>query len=399
MTSPTRVRFAPSPTGVLHVGSARTALLNWLFAHNPAAGEAAGLLLRIDDTDRERSEERFEKSILADLRWLGILWDDGPVHQSDRFARYAEVLAELPTSSVDGAYSFAGRVIARADGSPLYHLATAIDDIDDRITHVLRGRDHTSNTELQTEIIRAIGAEPPVYIHAPLLVFEGGAKVSKRTQDADGPATVESLRTQGILASALCNALALSLADFGTDEVMLTLDEIARRFDLKKMHSADSQFDEDKLLWINGQHIRALDDRDLITELAGRGVADPSPAVVRAARTGGATLDECARVARDLIDPPEPDESAARRISAPTTAAAMAVLDELVAEWPVPLDDAEKVFAQLKTELRSRDLKLGDAVRGLRALLTGRTDGVEFPLILATATEAGLGKARARLGA
>ena len=169
-----RVRFAPSPTGTLHLGSARTALLNWLFARS----SGGSMLLRIDDTDAARSDASLVEGVLEDLRWLGLDWDDGPVFQSDRAARYAEALAELPVSRVDDAYVFEGRVIARADGSALYHLATAVDDVDDAITHVLRGRDHLSNTELQRAIIRALGAEPPEYVHAPLLLGADGAKIS-----------------------------------------------------------------------------------------------------------------------------------------------------------------------------------------------------------------------------
>jgi glutamyl/glutaminyl-tRNA synthetase len=394
--SSVRARFAPSPTGALHVGSARTALLNWLFVRS-AGGR---LLLRFDDTDAGRSELELEPAIIADLKWLGLDWDDGPVRQSSRIARYEEVLAELPVARRDGAYEFEGRVIARADGSPLYHLATAVDDVDDAISHVLRGRDHLTNTELQVAIIRAMGAEPPEYVHAPLLVFAGGAKVSKRhSTDEVGAVTVAGLRAAGHPAAAVCNALALSLADFGEDEVMLSPREIAERFDLGRLHSADSRFDEQKLRWISGRHIRAMETGQFTGFLAEFGGGSLPEAAVEAARTDGDTFVECAAVGRALVDPPEPDIDAELAIAAPETARALAVLDALVASWPVPRDEAGGVFDALRAGLRAEGVSLGSALHGLRALLTGRVQGPEFPYVLACLSAERWAAASARLGA
>lgn len=377
-----RARFAPSPTGTLHLGSVRTALLNWLFVR----AHGGKLLLRIDDTDTARSTLEFEQAILDDLRWLALDWDEGPVHQSQRTERYEQALTRLPVKRADGAYEFQGRVIARADGSALYHLATAVDDVEDSITHVLRGRDHLSNTEFQAAIIRALGAEPPSYVHAPLLVFPGGVKASKRADQ--GGLTVSELRLQGFAAPAICNALALSLADFGTDEVMLSLEEMAGRFDLSRLHSADSQFDEAKLRWLCGQHIRAMDDEVLATNLAEFGSAAlPVPALA-AARTGGETFTECAATAGALIDPPPPDSAALAAISQAEAGEAYRTLDGLVAAWPPEIEQAVRAFADLKGELRGAGLELGPCLRGLRAMLSGRTEGPEFPLLLACVTQA-----------
>jgi glutamyl-tRNA synthetase len=367
--------------------------LNWLYVR--ATG--GRLLLRIDDTDAERSEAALEAAIFADLEWLGLDWDDGPVHQSDRLDRYAEVLAELPVSERGGAYEFEGRVIARSDGSPLYHLATAVDEVDDAITHVLRGRDHLTNTELQVAIIRAMGAEPPEYIHAPLLIFEGGAKISKR--EGAGSVTVADLREAGYPASAVCNALALSLADYGVEELMLTLPELASRFDVERLHSADSQFDVDKLNWISGHHIREMDPSVFAGYLAEFGSGSLPAAAVEAAQTGGETFVECAAVGRALVDPPEPDDEALNSIVAPETSAGFAALDGLVDSWPVSLDQAQATFTDLKSTLKADGVKLGAALHGLRALLTGRTQGPEFPYVLATLTAERFESARARLAA
>lgn len=385
-----RARFAPSPTGALHVGSARTALLNWLFVR--AAG--GRLLLRFDDTDASRSDAELEAAILEDLRWLGLDWDDGPVHQSDRIARYEEVLAELPVKRHEGAYEFEGRVIARADGSPLYHLATAVDDVDDAISHVLRGRDHLSNTELQVAIIRAMGAEPPEYVHAPLLVFADGAKVSKREGDA---ATVGALRSEGFPAAAVCNALALSLADFGEDELMFSLPAIAEHFSLERLHTADSRFDEAKLRWVSGEHIRGMGLEELAGDLAEFGGGSlPEPAV-EAARTDGDTFVECAAVGRALIDPPEPDIDARLAMEAAEARAAFIALDALIPEWPIDLDAARREFDALKAGLRAEGLSLASALHGLRAALTGRVQGPEFPYVLACVSAERWELARRRL--
>lgn len=424
-----RARFAPSPTGPLHVGSVRTALLNWLFVHSRAAGPGSTLLLRIDDTDRERSDPAYERAILADLRWLGLEWDEGPVRQSERAARHAEALAQLPTVRREGAYVFEGRVIARADGSPLYNLAAAVDDLDDRITHVLRGRDHLPNTELQSAIIRALGGEPPVYVHAALLTLPAGAKISKRDATTDSlarapgvatpggraprpgepvggegaagvggpsiPVTVAALREQGYPPTAICNALALSLADFGTEELMLTLEEQARRFDLSRLHTGDSRFDVEKLRWLSGRHIRAMRAEDLRAELAARLGYEPGDVEVEAARTAGATLEECARAVRELVSPPPPDAVAVELASTPEAAAARTVLADLARRPPADLEEAEALFERVKDELRARDVKLGPALRGLRASLTGRAEGPELPYVLAVLTPERLARIRA----
>lgn len=385
--SAVRARFAPSPTGALHVGSARTALANWMYVRR----SGGRLLLRFDDTDRQRSQPALEGEIERDLRWLGLDWDDGPVRQSERAERYAEALAELPVERRGEAWEFQGRVIARADGSALYHLACAVDDIDDAISHVIRGRDHTANAELQSSLIRALGAEPPQYVHLPLMVFEGGAKLSKRAGDT---LTVGALRDAGVPAAALCNALALSLADFGTDEVISSVGEMASRFELSRLHTADSQFDADKLAWVSGEHIRAMDDSALAGALAEFGSGHLPPAAVEAARTGGTDFVECAAVGRALVDPPEPDEHAAAAMRLPEAAVAAALLDALIELWPPPVHVAEVAFAQLKSQLRERGVKLGPALHGLRAALTGRVQGPEFPLVLASVSAERWARAR-----
>lgn len=377
-----RVRFAPSPTGPLHVGSARTALLNWLFARS----HSGTLLLRIDDTDRERSLPRWEEDIVAGLTRLGLDWDAGPLRQSERGALYAEALARLvengSVAEREGAFEFAGRVVARGDGSALYHLATAVDEIEDGITHVLRGRDHTSNTELQRALIEALGARPPEYLHAPLLLGDDGTKLSKRE---GGDVTVAGLLADGIPPLALDNALALSLAEFGGDEVMTDLEAMVVHFDAARLHTADSHFDHDKLLWLSGQHIRAMSAGDFASALAPWVDAPAStPLALEAAQSAASTLTECAAVAAALVTPPQPNDAARELLDSPAAADALSVACTVLAGLP-PADiaAARERFDRLKQALRERDIALGVGLRAVRAALSGRTDGPELPYVLA----------------
>jgi len=179
-----RVRFAPSPTGSLHVGNALSAVANRAFGD--------WMLLRIDDTDPERNVPGGEDAILADLAWLGVEWDEGPVRQSERSARYTEAGRELGDR-------FDGITLLREDGSATYHLASVVDDVDFGITHVIRGNDHRPNEQLHRRLAQALGATPPEFIHHGLILGEDGRKLSKRTPGA----TVASLREQGIPAAAV----------------------------------------------------------------------------------------------------------------------------------------------------------------------------------------------------
>ncbi|HEY1778361.1 MAG TPA: glutamate--tRNA ligase [Solirubrobacteraceae bacterium] len=311
-----RVRFAPSPTGALHIGGARTALFNWLLARN--AGGC--FVLRIEDTDRERSTAENVEQILDALRWLELDWDEGPVFQSEREQRHREAVATLlesgrayrseatgedvkaykaehgddrgfrgePQSSgavrlrvpdegdtsfddlVLGQVSAPNRslddlVIARADGTPLYNLAVAVDDLDLGITHVLRGNDHLTNTAKQLMIIEALGAKPPRYGHVPLLHGPDGRKLSKR----HGAASVQELREAGYLPSAVRNYVALLGWGAGDDETILSTEELVRRFDVTRIQRNPAQFDEQKLRWLNGRYMRSLSLSELTAALEG----------------------------------------------------------------------------------------------------------------------------------
>jgi glutamyl-tRNA synthetase len=283
-----RVRFAPSPTGELHVGGARTALYNWLLAR----GSGGTMVLRIEDTDRERSTPENVEQILDALRWLELDWDEGPFSQFERADRHRESVERMLEH--DHAYEDEGAVrlrvpdegetvvedairgpvtfphsaiddfvIRRSDGSALYNLAVAVDDLDMGITDVVRGEDHLSNTPRQVMILRALGAEPPRYAHLPLLHGPDGKKLSKR----HGAASVQELRDAGYLPEALRNYLAL--LGWGLDEetTIISTDELIESFSLDRVNKAPAVFDEQKLRWMNGRYLRELDPADLAARL------------------------------------------------------------------------------------------------------------------------------------
>ncbi len=270
------VRFAPSPTGFLHLGSARTALFNWLYARH----EGGRFLLRVEDTDKVRSDVRFLEEILHDLRWLGLDWDGDLTYQSRRFDLYrakAEELAAAGRAYREGeAYLFRiakgrtieyddiihGRisvqtddikdqVMIKSDGSPSYNFACVVDDAELRITHILRGDDHISNTPKQILFYEAFGLTPPRFGHMPLILGPDGAKLSKR----HGGVSVEEYRNQGYLPEALVNHLILLGWYPGEEHEVLTLSEAVRMFDIAQMGDVQAKFDIQKLRWLNAEHI------------------------------------------------------------------------------------------------------------------------------------------------
>jgi glutamyl-tRNA synthetase len=322
-----RVRFAPSPTGALHIGGARTALFNWLLARH----SGGTFLLRIEDTDRERSTPENVEQILDALRWLQLDWDEGPIFQGERAERHQEVLDALlagghayrsnATAADVAAYKqlhgaergFRGEelagnqkegavrlrvpaggatvvhdlirgdttfehvhlddpVIARADGSVLYNFAVAVDDLDAAITHIVRGEDHLSNTPKQLLVLQAaqavgfgVDAPEPVFAHLPLLHGPDGKKLSKR----HGAASVQELREAGYLPEAVRNYLALLGWGSGDDATIISTERLVERFELERVSRNPARFDEVKLRWLDGIYVRELS----VTELAERVLA------------------------------------------------------------------------------------------------------------------------------
>jgi len=319
-----RTRFAPSPTGVLHLGSVRTALFCWLYARR----HAGQFVLRIEDTDRERSTKENVDAILDGMAWLGLDADEGPFFQTERFDRYREIteqwlaedkayhcyctraeLAELrekqmseegrvrydgrcrerttPREGVDPVVRFKnplagevvvndqvrGRVafenaqlddliIARSDGTPTYNFTVVIDDHDMGITHVIRGDDHLNNTPRQINMIRAFGAEPPVYAHLPMILGPDGAKLSKR----HGAVDIRDYREQGYLPEAMLNYL-VRLGWSHGDQEIFSVEEMIELFDISDINQSASAFNPEKLLWLNQQHIIAAPAERLAKEI------------------------------------------------------------------------------------------------------------------------------------
>jgi glutamyl-tRNA synthetase len=343
-----RVRFAPSPTGYLHVGGARTALFNWLYARR----HGGTFLLRIEDTDRQRSSAAMTQAILEGMGWLGLDWDEAPVHQADGVERhrrdvqrlidagaayycfctpesleqrraeaggsvhefrYDRRCAEVPphdaasrvaagephtvrfrvpegtTSWDDAVYDtirFANAdiedfIVLRTDGTPIYNLAVVSDDVEMRITHVLRGDDHVSNTPKQILLYQALGENVPIFGHLPMILGPDGKRLSKR----HGATAVGDYREEGILPEAMTNFLALLGWNPGDEDEIFTMDELVARFTLEGINRKSAIFDTARLEWMNGQHIsrkaaqqleplvlEAFERAELPDPRAGRGV-------------------------------------------------------------------------------------------------------------------------------
>ena len=286
-----KLRIAPSPTGQLHIGNARTALFNWLYAK----ANNGTFLVRIDDTDTERSTKEFQKDITENLKWLGLHWDEGievggshdSYKQSSRFDRYQEVAENLLSRNLayedDGAIRFKvpndgsiefkdyvrgemsfnlsdveDFVILRSDKSPTYHLASTVDDIDYEITIIARGEDILSSTPKHIMLMKAMDASLPDFCHLPLLFGPDGKKLSKR----HGDTSVETFKNKGILSDAMFNYLCLLGWSPGNDLEQFDINTAISKFDLKNVLPNSAIFDEKKLLWLNGLYIRSTDIED-----------------------------------------------------------------------------------------------------------------------------------------
>jgi glutamyl/glutaminyl-tRNA synthetase len=319
-----RLRFAPSPTGSLHLGNALSAVANRHFADE----HGGTLLLRIDDTDQARNLDGGAHEIAADLEWLGVRWDEGPVHQSSRFVRHREAAHQIGQPDAEGALRFGRTTLLRPDGTPTYQLASAVDDVDFEITHVIRGSDHRANADLQAELIRALGGTPPEFIHHGLLLGEDGTKLSKR----HGAATVADLRAAGIPAEA----------------VRAYLDELG-------LPKHDVHLDPARLRRLSVDALAALSD----DELAARVGVDASLApVLRGARD----LAEAREYARIVLEPEHVDVDAAETMER----------------------FRELVEAGLEPRAIVRELKaVGGNLKALRLVLTGRERGPELAAVIA----------------
>jgi glutamyl-tRNA synthetase len=385
-----RVRFAPSPTGVLHIGGARTALYNWLLAR----GSGGQFVLRIEDTDRERSTPENVELILDALRWLELDWDEGPLSQWERRERHSEAVAQLLDSGHayedEGAVRFRvpdegeitfqdavlgevtnpysaikDFVIQRSDGSPLYNLAVAVDDRDMGITHVVRGQDHVSNTPRQLMMLRALGTAPPVYAHIPLLHGPDGKKLSKR----HGAASVQEVREQGYLPEAVRNYIALLGWGYDESTTFMTTGELVERFSLERVSKNPAVFDEQKLRWMNGRYMRELPLEELQRRLEEFYSRELPREIVEISQEKMQTLKDFADLAGPLLKAPSGyDDKAWEKWG--RSPHLRAVRDDLANTDPW---ETLVIEARLRALVEERGVKPKEIFQPIRVALTGTT--------------------------
>lgn len=461
-----RVRIAPSPTGPLHIGTARTALFNYLHARHVGGT----FVLRLEDTDVARNTIAFERDILDGLHWLGLEWDEGPeiagepargpyapYRQLERMPSHAAAAERLlaldlaypcyctPTEleadrkaqeAAREAPRYAGRcaslgaqeraareadgrrgalrfrvgegivawddlirgrveidvanlggdfVIVRADGTPLYHFAVVVDDAEMAITHVIRGEDHISNTPKHILLFRALGYEPPVFAHLPLILNPDRTKMSKRKSQT----AVSDYIAQGFVREAIVNYLALLGWATGTEEEILTLEEIATRFEIRDVHKGGAVFDRERLEWINGQWIRRLTPDDLIDRLrpfieadlvAGRIQRMPADEELRALLpviherlpTLGAIGDLVGFLWVDAVDV-DAGLLVPKRWDVATTRDGLTAARAVIAEVGAVAFEADELEPPLRALAEGRGWKAGDLFMAIRVAVTGQT--------------------------
>jgi len=444
-----RLRFAPSPTGALHIGGARTALYNWLAARH----DGGALILRIEDTDRERSTQENWDQIIDAMEWLELDWDEGPISQAGRAERHEEALRRLldsghayrdhatakeveawkaehgvgrgyrgtPTDDETAAIrlrvpdegttvvhdlirgevafpnaSYDDFVIARGDGSVLYNFAVAVDDAEMGVTEVVRGDDHLSNTPKQLLVLEALGFEAPLYAHLPLLHGPDGKKLSKR----HGAASVQELRDVGYLPAAVRNYLALLGWGADDDTTIMSTEELVRRFRVEDVGKSAAIFDEKKLRWLNGRFMREMPLDEYTVAVARHLRREPDEqlrAACAIAQEKAQTLEEVWPLIRFLFEPLVNDEKAWAKVMKEGTGEVLqAVADALEAVEPFEPEPIETALAPL---LERFDLKPGRLYQPIRVAITGTSvsPGI-FESLAALGRERSLERIRAAAG-
>jgi glutamyl-tRNA synthetase len=432
-----RTRFAPSPTGYLHVGGARTALFSWLYARK----HGGTFILRIEDTDLERSTAESVDAILQGMTWLGLEYDEGPFFQTHRFPRYQEVIGQMlrdgkayhcycskerletlrneqmarkekprydgkcrhgvanPPKDIPPVVRFRnpqegavvvedlirGRVvfqntelddliIARSDGTPTYNFTVVVDDMDMKITHVIRGDDHLNNTPRQINMLKALDYAPPVYAHVPMILGPDGSRLSKR----HGAVSVMQYREQGILPEALLNYL-VRLGWSNGDQEIFSIDEMVKLFDVANVHSSAASFNPDKLLWLNQHYLKSSEPKHVAHHLSwhlGRHGVDPSQGpgleeVITAQRERAKTLAEMAQNSVSFYR--EPDGYDEKDAAAHFRPEVLPVLGDLRARLDgLPIWNAPAIHEAVNATATAHGLKLGKIAQPLRVAVTGR---------------------------
>ena len=417
-----KVRFAPSPTGYLHIGGARTALFNWMYAKSVGGT----FVLRIEDTDRQRSKKEFEEEILDSMKWLGLDWDE-IYYQSQRFDLYREYAQRLldegkaykegeaillkmlpqeikvydlirgeiafdtanfivcnddgkPVLNEDGKTFLKDEVLIKDDGSPAYNFCCVVDDALMDITHVIRGEDHISNTPRQIVIYQALGLRPPKFAHLSLIMDEGGGRLSKRT----GAVAVSDYRKKGFLPEAVVNCLMLLGWSPGGNQEMMSLSSAVKKFSIKKVNKAAAAFSIDKLKWLNNQYIKQSDterlvdlmipflkERKYIQEDFDRQRIKNGVDLFKGRMD--TFLDFLERADFVFIDEIQIDQEAfAKHLSRNREKEFRLLSERFIQAEPFDIATTEKVFRDLVAEL---GIKASDLVHPIRVAITGRDVG------------------------
>jgi len=414
-----RTRFAPSPTGYLHVGGARTALFNWLFARK----HMGTFILRVEDTDAARNTEEARQAIFDGMSWLGLDWDEGPekggnfgpYYQSQRndiYDAYFEKLLAADRLYQDGdAYRFRfdrkpitmhdlvcgevtidyrdesntpDMVIRRSDGSYVFHFVNVVDDLEMKMTHVIRGEDHLMNTPKHLQLIEALGEEPPQYAHIPLILNADGSKMSKR----DAGAAVGDYPKQGFLSEAVVNFIALLGWSSKSDDEIFTLTELIDRFSIEAINRAPARFDLEKCKWVNQQHIAKI-STERFAELAktfvhaeNLPITENYPAVIAAVKEKVRLLSEVPAAIDFLISDTAPtdEEAVAKAKANPNAALLSAVAEQFsnLTDWNA--DIAKNAIGEVAT---ANGAKAGQLMFPIRVALSGRAHGPDLGDIFA----------------
>ncbi|MFN4872883.1 MAG: glutamate--tRNA ligase [Akkermansiaceae bacterium] len=414
-----RTRFAPSPTGYLHVGGARTALFNWLFARK----HMGTFILRVEDTDAARNTEEARQAIFDGMSWLGLDWDEGPekggnfgpYYQSQRndiYDAYFEKLLAADRLYQDGdAYRFRfdrkpitmhdlvcgevtidyrdesntpDMVIRRSDGSYVFHFVNVVDDLEMKMTHVIRGEDHLMNTPKHLQLIEALGEDPPQYAHIPLILNADGSKMSKR----DAGAAVGDYPKQGFLSEAVVNFIALLGWSSKSDDEIFTLTELIDRFSIEAINRAPARFDLEKCKWVNQQHIAKI-STERFAELAktfvhaeNLPITENYPAVIAAVKEKVRLLSEVPAAIDFLISDTAPtdEEAVAKAKANPNAALLSAVAEQFsnLTDWNA--DNAKNAIGEVAT---ANGAKAGQLMFPIRVALSGRAHGPDLGDIFA----------------
>ena len=406
-----RTRFAPSPTGYLHVGGGRTALFNWLYARK----HGGTMVLRVEDTDVARNTDEARQAIFDGLAWLGLDYDEGPFFQSERMEIYDRWFAKLVAADRvyedEGAWRFRferkpitmhdqvcgavtidyrdasntpDMVVKRSDGSYLFHFVVVVDDLEMNITHVIRGEDHLMNTPKHLQLIEALGGVAPHYAHIPLILNPDGSKMSKR----DAGAAVGDYPRQGYLSAAVVNFIALLGWNPKTEEEIFTLEELSARFSLEGLNRAPARFDMDKCRWMNQQHLHVLSNEDFAEAARPFVVAAGLPLGDEFVKTAAAVKDKVrlleevpAAVDFLLGDDYRCDLEALTKVRANVATsgllAELAIAFEMLPEWSA--EQAKEVISQVAT---AAGAKPGQLMAPLRVALSGRAHGPDLGEIL-----------------